>query len=217
MQVAHQPNCSCLRCANARLTFGYAPKFTQAEPSVTARTLHSIGRVRIDVEVVRKRKTYYIYVDGFLASHSQDWPHEAFRQARIKLGGRPHKKVVGEILAYRGWTLMGDILTPVVSGAYSDFGTWSGPVAIANEIPSESNSSGLHAVKFDYTIDVFAGYRPAVHGIVGLFGRVVELERGYRSEKQIIRVLRVVPPVGDLVLKALEERYQCQVFRQKRS
>lgn len=224
MSFGHGPMCVCPICANNRAAlrnfskpeYDFEPKFAQElEPPTPTRTLHQIGRVRLDLEIYRKVKHYSILVDGVLAGHSRDWPHEAFRMAREKFQ-KPSKKVVGEIMAYRGWRLVGDLLKPL--NDYSQE-TWHGPVAIAHEKPGSGNSNGLYAIRLDHTQYFFHTYGAVseVHGIIGLFGRVVELERGYRAEKAIIRVLRVVPPVGDMVLKALEERYQCQVFRQKRS
>lgn len=209
----HSQPCRCLECQSAAAAFSYSPQFMQDPDPPRGRVLHKIGRITLTVYVYRKQKIYEVLFDNNLIASARDWPQDALRKARNRMPPKPLKKHVGEILAYRGWNLMGDILIPL--SRMDDFDSWQGPVAVAPEL-NENGSNGLYAVKIEYSRLLLEGYHPAVHGIVGLSGRVIEHERGYRAQRMVIRVLRVVPPVGDIIIKALEDRYQCQVFRQKR-
>lgn len=208
---AHPPGCGCMSCATS--AFSYAPQFTQDPDPPHGRILHRIGRITLSVYVYRKQKIYEVLYDGKLIASARDWPKDAIAKARGRMPPKPTKKHVGEILAYRGWNLMGDLLVPL--SRMDDYDSWQGPVAVASEL-NENGHNGLYAVKIEYSRLLLAGYHPAVHGIVGLSGRVIEHERGYRAQRMIVRILRVVPPVGDIIIKALEDRYQCQVFRQKK-
>lgn len=210
MPAMHPVGCGCISCASS--TFSYSPQYDQSPNPLRGRILHKIGRATLSVQVYRKQKIYDVQWDGVLIASSRHWPQDALRKARSRVP-KPSKRVIGEILAYRGWNLIGDILQPLTRG--QDYESWEGPVAVVSDFnPDDTN--GLYAVKIEHSRDLLRSYRPLVHGIVGLSGKVVEYERGYRAQKQIVRVLRVVPPVGDVIIKALEERYQCQVFRQKK-
>jgi hypothetical protein len=171
---------------------------------------HKIGRCMLTRYVSRKRQVWEVYWEGKLVGADYTW-EGAFYTAKSR---RPPKtvKIQGEIVAYRGWGLLGDILTPV-NMAGSDLVTWSGPVAVTDRAPEPHNQHGLYAAKLEHAQSLIDSYRTVIHGLVGLYGKIIEHQRGYRAEKAVVRVLRVVPPLGDALLRALEERYQCQVFR----
>ena len=197
--AGHTDSCTCLAC----------------RPSPVHRRVHKIGRIELTVHVVRKTKWYEVLYDGRMIVQARDWPQDALRIARNAIPPKPSKRIQGEILAYRGWGLIGDLLLPLTRA--DDYDSWSGPVASVAELDTfERGTNGLWAVRIERSRDLLFSYHPTVHGIVALSGTVVEYETGYRAQRQIIRVLRVVPPVGDIIIKALEDRYQCQVFRQKK-
>lgn len=190
--------------------FVFDPRFVKGEIEHFKATIkHRIGRCMVAHYVSRKRHIWEVYWDGKLIG-SGNSDIEAFYNAR-KDRPQPAQKVQGEIIAYRGWGLTGDILTPATRP--HDLRTWDGPVALTDFGPEPHGSNGLYAAKLKYAQALVDSYGMPVHGIVGLLGKVIEHERGYRAERQVVRVLRVVPPVGDGLLKLLEDRYQCQVFR----
>lgn len=180
--------------------------------------LHKIGRVEVTYHVRRKVKFYEVLIDGKLVAQDRNlsW---ALHLARDFMPPKPEKKIkfTGELIAYRCWRLMGDILVPVSKN--TDFDTWDGPVARSDVNPRDNSGSGLWAIKLnkpEAIQNLLRSYYPDVHGMVALSGTVVEHEIGYRAERATIRVLRVVPPVSDGLIKLLADRYQCQVFRVKR-
>lgn len=188
----------------------FDPRFVKGEiEHFKATIVHRLGRCLVAHYVSRKRHIWEVYWEGKLLG-SGNYYQDAFRAAHSRRP-KPTKKVQGEIIAYRGWLLMGDILTPVSRNG--DFRTWEGPVATTDVEPDMHNGCGLYAAKLEHAQRLVDSYGMPVHGLVGLLGRVVEHSLGYRSSKQVVRVLRVVPPVSDGILKLLEERYQCQVFR----
>lgn len=138
----------------------------------------------------------------------------AFQRARINFPRKP-RIVRQEIMAVRGWGLMGDILTPVTRP--SDYESWSGPVATAELDDEDDTGPGLYCVKpFTEAInDFLQSYNVQVYGLVALSGRVIEYELGYRAQRATVRHLIVRPPVGDIIIKALGDRYQCNVKRDK--
>lgn len=210
----HFSGCVCQTCSAARVT--YIPQY-QLEAQHNHR-VHKIGRCEVTYHVVRKVKFYKIIWDGVLMAQTRGDFHAAFAFARSKMAPkiRPNAHIHGEIIAYRGWGLMGDILTPL--SRQDDFESWQGPVARVPGIGIESyDGSGLWAVKIEHSRRILQKYHPLVHGLVALSGTVVEYDLGYRAQQMAVRVLRVVPPVGDIIIKALEDRYQCQVFRQKKT
>jgi hypothetical protein len=117
--------------------------------------------------------------------------------------------VYGEILAYRVWNLRGEFLVP----ATHNDAIFEGPMMRAHELPTPSNTSGLYAVKGHKMLkQVIRDYKPTIYGEVGLLGRVVELEHGYRAEQLIVRKLFVLLPFSPAFRKVLEDRYQCEVL-----
>ena len=222
MAYRHPPNCRCLTCFNNRQGIGFAPKFNNVPPAPgVGRRLHKIGSVELRLFIYRKQRHYEVLINDILVGQSRDDDgHMALFKARAKLPTKKAKPAAspyyhaGEIFAYRGWRLVGDILCSV-GYDQKNYDIWNGPVAKCEGTLEIDGANGLYAVKFSHAKQMMDGYFPDIHGIVGLSGIVVEHERGFRAERAVVRVLRVVPPVGDLVLKALEDRYQCQVFRQK--
>lgn len=190
--------------------FVYDPRYVSGEiEHFRATVRHKIGRCMLTRYISRKREVWEVYWEGKLIGAAPTW-RAALSAAHSR---RPPRtaKVQGEIIAYRGWQLLGDILTPV--NQLNDIKTWADLVAHSDRAPEPHNQSGLYAAKLQYAQPLIDTYRTPVHGLIGLYGKVIEHERGYRAEKAVIRVLRVVPPLGDALLRALEERYQCQVFR----
>ncbi len=121
---------------------------------------------------------------------------------------------VGEIIAIRGWHLRGDCLMPLMR----DNNYATGPVVKSDLEPTLENSSGLYSVKAtpENLRMLIVNYSPAAYGFVGLLGRVVEHEDGYRSSNQIIRRLILRFPASDAYVKCLADRYDCEVVIEKR-
>lgn len=121
----------------------------------------------------------------------------------------------GEILAFRGWHLSGEFLTPLATRAARE--TWYGPVAIADEKPTEHNDSGLYAVHMTQKrlAALITNYHPDVYGFVGLFGTVWEHELGYRAERAVIRRLILRVPATQAFTALLSNRYECDVVIEK--
>lgn len=140
-------------------------------------------------------------------------PTEVLNKAR-KAYPRPAQEVDGEIIAVRGWRLVGDLLYPLNAGNSQDRDYLSSPVATAHELPTRENASGLYAVKPEHTPHVIDSYQLDVYGVVGMYGRVIEHEYGYRAQHYIIRRLIVRLPVSDGFMKLLAERYDCDVKRE---
>ena len=210
----HVQNCACWQCVNKRnMLWTLNSKFEQSDLTAPprGRVLHKIGKVTLQMYIYRKHRHYEVLYEDKLIAQARDWLQDALHKARSKIP-KPTAKVQGELLAYRGWSLIGDLLSPLTR--LDDYDTWSGPVAFVPRM-AEGYTDGLYAVKFTHAKELIRVYTPTVHGIVGLSGKVIEYEFGYRAQRQVIRVLRVVPPVGDAVIKSLEDRYQCQVFRVK--
>lgn len=178
--------------------------------------VHNLNNVKV---VFRNRHDSVPYVDVYYKEAlvaSAYTVKAAFAGARLKIPRKP-SKVSKEILAIRGWKLVGDLLTPLTRE--HDWETWAGPVATAHESPDEADTagSGLYCCKLKSSlVDQFiTQYRPHAYGLIGLSGKVIEYERGYRAERAAMRLLCVILPVTDITLKALEERYQCEVKRSK--
>jgi hypothetical protein len=175
-------------------------------------TYHNLNGVTVMLITGRKRWWQVVWKGRVHESTSLD---RAFHKMRNSFP-RQHKakldRVGSEIIAYRGWGLVGDILVPATR--CDDFETWTGPVARA-EMDGLDGRSGLYAVKLDarFIRALIRNYGFAVHGFVEIRGTVCEHQDGYRSTIQAIRLLRVKAPVSDKLIELLGDRYQCQVLR----
>lgn len=132
---------------------------------------------------------------------------------------KPARQVVGEIMAVRGWHLMGDVLKSLTTDTL-----WEGPIIHADVTPDVpggqdrgSSHTGLYAVKPHPTIirDLIRSYSPSVYGFVGLYGRVVEHVSGYRAQHCIVRRLILRFPASEAFIKILADRYDCDVVVEK--
>jgi hypothetical protein len=120
------------------------------------------------------------------------------------------KRQVGEIPAFRAWKLMGDNLVPVAMSKLVDYD--AGAVLKSDFKPTLDNKTGLWAVKTERWLrDVVRTYEADVWGEVGLFGRVVEHEHGWRAEKLVIRKLHMLFPASRGLCNILGQRYDCEV------
>ena len=179
--------------------------------------VHKIGKVDLTYHVVRKQKFYELEIDGKFIGQSR-WAGELLAKAREQFPKPERNETVHqEIIAYRGWHLIGDVLVPLTRA--NDLESWEGPVAHVRDIDtSDRGGNGLWAIRLtDRTAinEMLTSYRPMAHGLVALSGKVVEYERGYRAQRQMVRLIRVAPAVSDEFLKLIGDRYQCQVFRAK--
>lgn len=153
---------------------------------------------------------------GFWAGHSERDVLNKVRQTFPK----PAKQVVGEIMAVRGWRLVGDVLRSVSSDTL-----WEGPVIHADVTPDDyhegrvarSTSSGIYAVKPTPTMikNMITTYHPDAYGFVGLYGRVVEHQNGYRAEHCVVRRIILRFPASEAYVKVLADRYDCDVVVEK--
>lgn len=101
---------------------------------------------------------------------------------------------------------------------------WHGPVFHSDRLPEALTSSGVYAMKADQRsrdgFDWLRGPSVWIWGWVGLYGRVMEHELGYRAEHAVIRRLRLgvaaylhfaQAEAIETVVRELEQRYQCRV------
>lgn len=97
-----------------------------------------------------------------------------------------------EFVGVRSWNIF---LTPEGWRIVSfNFTKWSGPVLHANGMPTIENSNGIYAFKPE-CIGQLPVARVPCAGIVGLSGRVVEAETGYRAEIATVRYLNLPPNI----------------------
>lgn len=138
---------------------------------------------------------------------------EVFRRARREFPAQ--RKCVGEILAFRAWQLQGEFLQSLTRTHL-----WKGPIAHSNELPALENTHGLYAVKLDQAKmrNLVHDYmQAAAYGFVGLYGRVIEHEDGYRAEHLIIRKITLRIPASAAFRALLADRYQCEISVEKPS
>ncbi len=136
-------------------------------------------------------------------------PPERYVEAPMAL---PTADTMGPIRAWRMWTIKQERLWSI---AYSNIMWAPGKPIKAESGPGQRDTTGVHAVKardykFSYTGDTILGE-------VGLWGKVIEHELGFRAEYAYpIRLLWTAPkampgfprPVGELRrLQALAEVY----------
>lgn len=139
---------------------------------------------------------------------------------------------VGVIPAWRSWRVDAELdanakfVIRLVSESRLEY--WDGPTMQADQEPTMENSSGLYAAK-DWDAHIIPGNMRGSHlrviGRVGLYGKVIEAERGYRASRCVIEELWIVDvaayvrvmPNKDALLSlpiiaaALAERYQVEV------
>lgn len=81
---------------------------------------------------------------------------------------------------------------------------------------------GIYAVKAEAVNNLLAGYNPTVFGLVDLWGRVAEFERGYRAEFCMVKNLLMFHQHGKTYVEdqriadALSRRYDCPVTLKSR-
>lgn len=97
-----------------------------------------------------------------------------------------------EVLAWRAWRLEADDQGPLLRSLSWEV-AWPGPVLVADQAPDQGNERGVYAVR-DRHSHWCRGPRARVLGLVGLSGRVLEHERGYRAERATVRALFLLPP-----------------------
>lgn len=140
---------------------------------------------------------------------------------------------VGVIPAWRCWRVDGSyagttLVVRLVSHTRVEY--WDGPVKVADVVPAPDNESGLYAAKH-WESPILPCHTNAgdlrVFGRVGLYGIVVEGDRGYRAERAVIEELWLVDAAAYLRLfgakqaalplemleAALADRYQVEVHR----
>lgn len=180
--------------------------------------LHSINGVRLSrywrTEPYNKGFTYELtWRDHYWAGHSAE---EVFKKARDTFPRPPH---VGEILAVRGWSLKGDVLTSIGGADWQDSSRiWTGPIMHADRKPEMGNSSGLYAVKAEPQpiTWLLRAYSPDVYGFVGMYGQIVELTSGWRAEHMVVRRLILRMPASPQFVNLLANRYDCDVVIEKK-
>lgn len=139
---------------------------------------------------------------------------------------------LGVIPAWRSWRVDADLdpsawlVVRLVSESRDDY--WDGPTMQADQEPTLENSSGIYAAK-DWDNRIIPGHYKAQHlrviGRVGLYGKVIEAERGYRAERCVIEELWIIDAAAYLrlmpekqvvlslpmIASALATRYQVDV------
>lgn len=144
--------------------------------------------------------------------------HDALRKVRATFP-KPVKQVVGEIMAVRGWRVIGDMLRSVSAQAI-----WEGPIVHADVAPDfdsarpfTGSTSGIYAVKPTPNMirALIRDYHPDAYGFVGLYGRVVEHANGYRAQHCIVRRIILRFPASEAYVKLLADRYECDVVIEK--
>lgn len=131
----------------------------------------------------------------------------AVHYLRLALPRKP-RPIKGEIIAYRIWQLVGDNLRPVAADSWDYV---DGPVLVADKPPTMANKTGFWAVKKSMINKLAQSYHYQVVGAVGLFGRVVEHELGWRAHKMVIRKLILRIPTSLEFQRLLSQKYQCDV------
>lgn len=139
---------------------------------------------------------------------------------------------LGVIPAWRSWRVDAAfdetalLQIRLVSESRLDY--WDGPTKQSDLEPTMENSSGIYAAK-DWDNHIIPGHFDQGHlrviGRVGLYGKVIEAERGYRAERCVIEELWIMDAAGYLrlisrqeavlplhvIVLALEKRYQVEV------
>lgn len=141
--------------------------------------------------------------------------------------------LVGVIPAWRCWRVDGSyagttLLVRLVSQTRLEY--WEGPVQEADAEPTPTNGNGLYAAK-DWESPILPCHtnegKLRVLGRVGLYGTVVEGDRGYRAQRAVIEELWIVDAAVyirlfqaqeaalplDTLEAALADRYQVEVHR----
>lgn len=104
---------------------------------------------------------------------------------------RTHALSQGEaIQAFRVWNC--SRFSPQLRSTWLTNGLWdsSRDVYTADAVPTRRNTNGIHAFSAKKSLrQHYAHMHTAVHGVVWLFGRVLEFEHGYRAEHAVIEQL----------------------------
>jgi hypothetical protein len=117
-------------------------------------------------------------------------------QAALRAAVEKVEQVDTEIVAWRGWQVVGEDRDDVVLGSIN--GTrWESPTLVAHERPAPGSDDGIYALKqfpapreHSYTSYFCHG----AFGQVALSGLVVEGEYGYRAERATIRSVWLTKP-----------------------
>lgn len=174
------------------------------EPVELVKQIGGCKVVRINLS---SRQSYYI-----AAFNGKQAEGSTPRAAVYALNSNRIRRIKGEIPALRVWKLVGEFLAPVATG-HPDFSV-AGPVLVADALPTKYNTSGYWAIKLNAQHrlrNLAASYHAHAYGHVGMFGRVVEHELGYRAEKMIIRKVILLIPASPEFCEALGNRYDCEV------
>lgn len=209
-------------------------KFGVNQPSkilpepVGSTVLHRIGRVELTKHVFKDHSIAFdcsilsktsvgsltrIYERNFSGRSA----YEALAKARRALP-RPLKQIEGEIIAMRGWSVFMDCLRSLNGGSSTcedENLILRGPVQVSHESPTRENASGLYSVKPEFMPDLIKSYNPPVYGVIGVYGRVVQHARGYRSSHYIIRRLAFRKPCSQEFASLFAKRYDCEVKVEK--
>jgi hypothetical protein len=123
-----------------------------------------------------------------------------------------------EFVAYRCWKIKNGYLRPVTT-AGGEHVVFTGPILQAHEAPKLGNQAGLYSVSRLNTDWLRGEYDHDAFGEVGCYGRVIEHERGYRSEYQVVRSITLCEgeKYPDWFLKGLADTYECEVTVGSRS
>jgi hypothetical protein len=124
----------------------------------------------------------------------------------------PPEPVTEEIIAWRGWMILGEPNDPRLC-SLTRMSLWDGPTVTADQKPDRDSTHGLYALRDR------AGLREMrrdAEGEVSLSGVVVEGTNGYRAERATVRsIVLANNPCPEISLMTLADllavRYQCEV------
>jgi hypothetical protein len=187
----------------------FQAKMERAKDETPVTLIHSFGDIKLwHTDLGSGRSRWIVTRDDSMIGTGSTAEY-AMEEARTHLPKAA--KVEGEIIAYRGWNLVGDLLSSVTMSRI----LWEGPVMRSDESPIGNYEHGLYSVKIPFAKNMIRQYEPQVHGFVAMpaGAKVVEHERGYRADINVVRLLRVTLPVSDRFIALLEDRYQCQVLK----
>jgi hypothetical protein len=180
--------------------------------------IHQIGRCKLQrintYEKGIRLKSVFIAswkADSGTAACAASSAREALQNLREDVP-RPVQTIKGEIIGVRVWKLCGEYLSPVTRKP--DFIS-DNPVLVADGKPTMGNKQGFWAIRPQDTWflhRLISHYNADCWGFVGLFGRVVVHEEGWRAEKMVIRRVTMLIPTSAEFRTLLERRYGCEVM-----